>query len=156
MPGVRLSSVTRRRISAWSAACWASLPKDDDPSRIERAVDVVVPAMHVQGVLGEGASGNFQHHGRALAWGVIVLLHAVDDSLARSVVDHSFAAHRVCDGPSLGCVLTFGLNGDGVVAKHVEFALGKGLLVQLTAFGRWRNGIKHTGIGNARFCVVGN
>ena len=26
MPGVSESSVTRRRIRAWSAVCWASLP----------------------------------------------------------------------------------------------------------------------------------
>ena len=43
------------------------LAEDDDPARVERAVDVVVPAVHVQGVLGEGARGNLQDHRRALA-----------------------------------------------------------------------------------------
>ncbi|MDZ4802674.1 MAG: hypothetical protein SGI92_31315, partial [Bryobacteraceae bacterium] len=130
--------------------------KDDDPPGVERAVDIIVPAMHIQGMFGKGASRNFQYHRRALARGVIILLNAVDDPLARRVIDHSFSAHRVRDGPALGRVLAFGLNGDGVAAKYVEFALGKRLLVQLTAFGRWGNGIEHTRLGNARFGVVGN
>ena len=33
------------------------LAEDDDPARVERAVDVVVPAVHVQRVLGERARG---------------------------------------------------------------------------------------------------
>ena len=74
MPGVRLSSVTRRRISAWSAACCASLPNSMIQSRIERAVDIVMAAVHVERVLGQRARDHLQHHRRALARRVIILL----------------------------------------------------------------------------------
>ena len=132
------------------------LAEDDDPAGVERAVDVVVPAVHVQRVLGERARGNLQHHRRALAGRVVILLDAVDDALARRVVDDAFAAHGVRDRAALGRVLAFGLDGNRVVAEDVEFALGERLLVQLAAFGRRRDGIEDTGVGNARFGVVGN
>jgi hypothetical protein len=57
------------------------LGEDDDPPGVERAVDVVVPAVHVEGVLGEGAGHHLEHHRGALAGGVVVLLDAVDDPL---------------------------------------------------------------------------
>ena len=132
------------------------LAEDDDPAGVERAVDVVVPAVHVQRVLGQRARRHLQHHRRALAGGVVVLLDAVDDALAGGVVDDALPADRVRDGAALGRVLAFGLDGDRVVAEDVELALGKRLLVELAAFSRRRDGIEDTGVGDARFGVVGN
>ena len=60
------------------------LAEDDDPAGVERAVDVVVPAVHVQRVLGQRARRHLQHHRRALAGRVVILLDAVDDALART------------------------------------------------------------------------
>ncbi len=156
MPGVRLSSVTRRRIERLVGRLLRVLAEDDDPARVERAVDVVVSAVHVQRVLGERARGHFQDHRRALARRVVILLDAVDDALARGVVDDALAADRVRDRAALGGVLAFGLDGDRVAAEDVQLAFGKRLLVQLAAFGRRRDGIEDAGVGDPGFGVVGN
>src|SRR5262245_15556555 len=60
------------------------------------------------------------------------------------------------DGPALGRMLAFGLDGEQVVTEHIEFAFGKSLMVQLTAFGRRCDGIEHPYFSNARFSVVRN
>ena len=57
--------------------------EEHDPAGVERAIDIVVAAVHVEGVLGERARAHFEHHRRSLARRVIVLLHAVDHALAR-------------------------------------------------------------------------
>src|SRR4030095_6087776 len=93
---------------------------------------------------------------RALAGRVVVLLDAVDDALARGVVDHALAADGVGDGAALRGVLALGLDRDRVVAEDIELAFGEGLLVQLPAFGRRRDRVEHTGVGDARFGVVGD
>ncbi len=128
--------------------------EDHDPAGVERAVDVVVAAVDVEGVLGEGAGADFKHHGGALAGSVVVLLDAVDDALAGGEVDHALAADGVGDGAALGRVLAFGLNGDGVVAKDVQVALGIGLLEELAALGGGGDGIEHAGVGDAGLGVV--
>src|SRR5208283_57198 len=51
-------------------------------------------------------------------------------------------------------VLAFGLNGNRVSAEDVQLAFGKGLLEELAAFGRGRDGVKHAGVGDARLSVV--
>jgi hypothetical protein len=43
------------------------LAEEHDPAGVERAIDVVVAAVDVEGVLGERARAHFEHHGRALA-----------------------------------------------------------------------------------------
>ncbi len=156
MPGVRLSSVTRRRIERLVGGLLRVLAEQDDPAGVERAVDVVVPAVHVERVLGERARGHFQHHRRALARRVVILLDAVDDALARCVVDDALAAHRVRDRAALRGVLAFGLDGDRVAAEDVQLAFGEGLLVELAAFGRGRDRVEDAGVGNPGFSVVGN
>ena len=94
------------------------LADDHDPAGVERAVNVVVAAVDVERVLGERARAHFEHHGRALAGRVVILLHAVDDALAGGEVDHALAADRVRDGAALGRVLAFGLDGDGVAGRR--------------------------------------
>jgi hypothetical protein len=132
------------------------LAEDHDPAGVEGAVDVVVSAVDVEGVLGEGASADLEHHGRPFARCVVVLFDAVDHALAGGKVDHPLAAHRVGDGATLGGVLAFGLDGDGVAAKDVEVSLGVGLLEELAAFCRWGDRVEHAGVGDARLGVVGD
>ena len=130
------------------------LAEEHDPAGIERTINIVVAAVHIQRVLGQRARAHLQHHRRSLARRVIVLLHAVDNALAGGEVDHPLAAHRVGNGAALGRVLAFGLNGDRVAAEDVQMALGIGLLEELAALRRRRNGIEHAGIGDARLGVV--
>ena len=113
-------------------------------------------AVHVQRVLGERSRGHFEHHRRALARRVVILLHAVNDALARGVIDDALSAHRMRDGAALCGVLAFGFDGDRVAAEDVELAFGKCLLVELSAFGRRCDGVEDAGIGDARFRMVGN
>jgi hypothetical protein len=127
---------------------------DHDPAGVERAVDVVMAAMDVEGVLGESASTNLQHHGGTLAGGVVILLDAVDNALARGEVDHAFAADRMRNSAALGRVLAFRLNGYRIVAKDVEVAFGIGLLKQLAALGGGGDGVEHAGVGDTRLGVV--
>ncbi|MEI9968990.1 MAG: hypothetical protein WDM87_10310 [Terracidiphilus sp.] len=51
---------------------------------------------------------------------------------------------------ALGRVLSLGLNRDGVAAKNIQLALGIGLLEQLAAFSRRRDGVENAGVGDAR------
>jgi hypothetical protein len=62
----------------------------------------------------------------------------------------------VGDGATLGRVLAFSLNGDGIVAEDVQVALGIGLLEELAALGGRRDGIKDAGVGDACLGVVGD
>src|SRR5262249_14287764 len=55
--------------------------KDEEPTRIERAVTTAMPSMHIQSVFGERTRADFQHHRRALAWRVIILLDAINNAL---------------------------------------------------------------------------
>ena len=130
--------------------------ENDNPARVQRAINVVVAAVHVQRMLGKSAGGNFQDHGRTLARRVVILLHAVDDALAGGVIHHPFSGNRKCNRAALRGVLSLGFHCDGVVAEDVEFAFGKCLLKQLAALGRGRDGIEHTGIRDAGLGMVGN
>ena len=128
--------------------------EDHDPAGVERAIDVVVSAVDIEGVLGERAGAHFEHHGGALAGRVVVLLDAVDYALAGGEVDHALAADGVGNGATLGRVFAFGLDGDGVVAEDVEIALSIGLLEELAAFGGRRDGIENAGVGDARLSMI--
>ena len=154
MPGVRRKLGDAAQNQGLVGGLLRVLAEEHDPAGVERAVDVVVAAVDVEGVLGERARAHFEHHGRALAGRVIVLLHAVDHALAGGEVDHALAANRVGNGAALGRVLAFGLDGDGVVAEDVQMALSIGLLEELAALGGRRNGIENAGIGDARLRVV--
>ena len=88
------------------------LAEHDDPARIERAVHVVVAAVHVQRVLGERARRRPPAPSSNIARRVVVLLDAVHDTLSRRVVDDALAAHRVRDGAALRGVFALGFDGD--------------------------------------------
>ena len=87
---------------------------------------------------------------------MVILLDAVDDALARCEVDDALAADGVGDGATLGGVLAFSLNGDGVVAENVEVAFGIGLLEEFAALGGGGDGIEHAGVGDAGLSMVGD
>ncbi len=130
--------------------------EQNDPPGIERAIHVVVSAVDIQRVLGEGASPDLQNHRRALARRVVILFHAVDDSLARRKIDDSLAADRVRDGSALRRVLAFRFDGDGVMAEDIQFAFRVSLLVKLATFGGRGDRVKDSRVGDASFGVIRN
>ena len=130
--------------------------EEHDPAGVERAINIVVTAMDVEGVLGEGARAHFNDHGAGFAGGVVILLDAIDYALAGGEVDDAFAADRVGNCAALGRVFAFSFDGDGVVAEDVQMALGVGLLEELAALGGRGDGVKHAGVGDARLGVVGD
>ena len=105
-------------------------------------------------MLGKGARAHFKHHGGTLAGRVVILLHAVDHALARGEVDNALAANRVGNCAALRRMLALGLNGDRVVAEHIQVALSISLLEQFAALCGRRNRIEHAGVGNSRLGVV--
>ena len=130
------------------------LAEQHDPARVECTINIVVAAVHVQRMLRQRARAHFEHHRRAFARRVIVLLHAVHHALPRSEIHHPLATHRVCNRAALRRMLAFGLDGNRVAAEYIQVPLCICLLKELAALRRRRNGIKDTGIGNARLSVV--
>ena len=102
------------------------------------------------------ARADFEDHGAALAGRVVILLNAVDDTLAGGEVDYALAADGVGNGATLGRVFAFRFNGNRIVAKDVQVAFGVGLLEQLATLSGGGDGVKHAGVGDARLGVVGD
>jgi len=127
---------------------------EHDPARVEGGIDVVVAAVDVERVLRQGPGRDFHHHRRELAGGVIVLLDAVDDALARREVHDAVAGHGVGDGPALGGVLALRLDRQLGPPKDVELALREGELEELPHLGRGGDGIEDAGVGESRLGVV--
>ena len=132
------------------------LAEHHDPAGVERAVDVVMAAVHVQRVLGQRARGDLEHHRRALAGRVVVLLHAINDALARGVVDDPLAANGVGDRSALRRMFAFGLHGDGVAAEDVQLSFCVRLLVKLAALSRRCDWVEDTAICDTGFSMVGH
>ena len=97
------------------------LADEHGPARVERGVEIVVAAMDVEGVLGEGAGADFEHHGGELAGRVIILLHGVGDALAGGEIDRALAADGEGRGAALRGVFAFGLDGDFLPAPDIQF-----------------------------------
>ena len=131
------------------------LGEKHDPAYIEGSVNVVVPAMDIEGVLGEGTSGDLEYHCRELAWSMVVLLDTVDDPLAGGEIDRSLAGNGGGDGAPLGGVFAFALDRGGGASKDVELTLGSSKFVHLAHFRRRRNRIIDPRFGNACFRVGG-
>ena len=74
---------------------------------------------------------------------MVILLHRVHNTLAGSEVHRAFAGDCHSRGPPLRGMFTLALNCQLLVAPHIQRTLGEGLLVNLAALGRWRDGIKH-------------
>ncbi len=126
------------------------------PARIEGRIKIVVAAMDVQSVLGQGARADLQNHGGELAWRVIILLHGIDDSLTGSKVDRAAARHRIGGRATLRRVFAFAFDGDFLMPEDVELALGVGLLVNLAPFRRGGDRIKDSTVRDAGFDVLGD
>src|SRR5689334_10526944 len=75
---------------------------------------------------------------------MVILLHRINDSLAGSEIDSAHSCDGIGRGATLSGMLPFTFNGDFLIAKDVELALGKRLLINLTAFGRGSNRVKNT------------
>jgi hypothetical protein len=112
--------------------------------------------MHVQRVLGERASRDFQNHRRALSRRVVILLNAVDNSLARRKIYDALAAHRVSDSSALRCVLALGFDSDGIMAKDIHLSFRVSLLVELATFRGRGDRIEDPRVGDASLCMIGN
>jgi hypothetical protein len=83
-----------------------------DEAGVVDAVVVVVPGMHVERDLGDGAAAHVEHIGQALAdRGVERLVHE-GDALARREVGGAQAGHRHAGGDAGGGVLGFRLDED--------------------------------------------
>jgi hypothetical protein len=109
------------------------LAEQDDPSGVERAVNVIVSAVHVEGMLGKSASHDLQNHGGALDGGMVILLDAIEHALSRGKIDHALATYRMSDSSALGCMLSLSFDGEHAAAENVEATLRKRLLIEFAS-----------------------
>ena len=130
------------------------LGEQDDPTRVERRVDVVVATVDVERVFRERSCRHLDDHGRELARRVVVLLDAVDDALTGGEVDDPVTCDRQGDGAALCGMFAFGFDGDPRVPEDVQLALGERLLVQLAHFRRRRDRVEHPSLGDPRLRVI--
>src|SRR3954470_19938845 len=126
------------------------------PTGVQGRIKIIMAAMDVQGLLGERARANFNHHGRELAGRVVILLHRVNNPLAGREIDGTSSRYGVRRGATLGGVLAFALNGNLLLAENVEFSLRVGLLINLSPFSRRSYGIENTAFRDAGFDVLCN
>src|ERR1041385_320793 len=126
------------------------------PAGVERCIKVIMSAMDIERMLGEGARANLQDHRRKLSRSMIVLLHGIDDSLTGGKIDRAAAGHRICRSPSLSGVLAFAFNRNLLLPKDIQLPLSIGLLVNLASLGGRSNRIEDTAFGNASFNVLGD
>ena len=130
--------------------------KKHDPAGVERPVNIIMSAVYIEGMLGKGARGDLENHSRKLSGGVIVLLNAIDDSLPGGEVHGAAAGNGIGDRSALGGMLPFTFDGYFRFTKDAELALGVGLLVHLSHFGRRGDGVEDSPIRDARLGIVGN
>ena len=126
------------------------------PARVQGRVEIVMTAVHVERLFGQGAGADLEHHGRKLARRVVVLLHRVDDALARGEIAGAPARDRERRGSALGGVLALGFDGDLLLTPDVQFALGEGRLVDFATFGRWRDRVEDAALGHPGLDVLGD
>ena len=126
------------------------------PACIQRRVKIIMPAVDIQRVLRERARAHLQHHRGELARRVIILLHRIGQALAGGEVHAALPSHRERRRPALRGVLALTLDSDFLVAPNVELPLRECLLINLAALGRWRDGIKHATLGDARLHMLGH
>src|SRR5215471_7326125 len=101
------------------------LSEKDDPARVQRAIDVVMPTVHVQCMFSQRAGSNLQNYRRAFAGCVVVLFHSVHDPLSGSEIDDALAANRMGDGTALGSMFSLCLHRESVAAKNMQASLGE-------------------------------
>ena len=126
------------------------------PAGIQRGIKIIVTTVDIESVLGERARADFHHHRGEFAGRVVILLHRVHDTLSGSEVHRALAGDGHCCSSALRGVFAFALDGQLLVAPNIQRALRKSLLINLTALGGGRDGIKHTALGDARFHPLGH
>ena len=127
------------------------LGEHDDPTGIERPINIVVAAVHVEGMLGHSPCHDLQNHRGTLARGVIVLLDSINDALAGGKVDNALPTDGVGNRAALGGMFSLRLHGQATPSKYVQAPFGERLLVEFTSFGRRRDRVEDPGVGDARF-----
>ena len=127
---------------------------EHDPPGVECRVDVVVRAVHIERMLGEGAGTHLQHHGGELAGGMVVLLHRVHDALAAGEVHRAPPGDGEGRGSPLRGMLAFGFGGDLLLPPDVQFTGGERCLIDLPALGGRGDGVEDAAFGDARFHVL--
>ena len=156
MPGIERQLVDLAEDDGLVGYTAGVLADDHRPARVECGVEIVVAAMDVEGVLGEGAGADLEHHGGELAGRVIILLHGVGEALAGGEIDRAFAADGEGRGSALRGVLAFRLDGDFLMAPDIQFTGGIGALVNFAALGGRRDGVEDAALGDARLDVFGH
>jgi hypothetical protein len=154
MPGFSVSSLTFAENDSLIGGLLGVTRHQHRPARVKRGIKIVVTAMDIQRVLRQRSGADFEDHGREFARRVVILLHRVNDSLAGSEVDRALASDRERRGAALRSVFAFAFDGDLRAAENVQFPLRVGPLVNLAAFGRWRDGIEDAAVGDARLDVL--
>ena len=126
-------------------------PHQHRPACVHGGIKIIVAAVHVERVLRERARAHFQNHRRELARRVVILLHGIDNTLARREVYRALAGHGHRGGSTLRGVLALGFHGQLLVAPHIQCTLRKGLLIDLATLGRRCDGIIHASLSDAGF-----
>ena len=130
--------------------------KKNRPARVERGVDVIMPAVDVERVFREGASPDLQHHGRAFARRMIILLHGIGQPLTRGEIHDPFPRDRERRGPALSGVFALRFDGNFLIPPDIEFAHGVALLIEFATFSRGRDRVKNPAFRDARLDVTGH
>lgn len=72
--------------------------KEDGPPGVEGRIDIIMSAVDVKRMFGEGPGRHLHDHGGQFSGGVIILLQTVHNALARGEVHHPFARYRCRNG----------------------------------------------------------
>ena len=126
-------------------------PHQHRPACVHGSIKIIVAAVHVERMLRERARAHFQNHRRELTRRVVILLHGIDNTLARREVYRALAGHRHRGGSTLRGVLALGFHGQLLVAPHIQCTLCKGLLINLATLSRRSDGIIHAPLRDAGF-----
>ena len=126
----------------------------DDPTGIQGRIDVIVAAMNVEGVFGQGPGRDLHHHRRALAGCVVVLFETVNDALPRREIDRPLAGNGERYRAALCGVLSLRFDGQFRPAEDVQLALRERLLVHFAHFGGRCDRVEDPAVRQAGLCVV--
>jgi hypothetical protein len=124
------------------------------PTRVQRRIEIVVPAMDIQSVLRQRARADFQNHRREFPWRVVILLHRVHDALAGGEVHGPASRDRISSRATLRRMFAFAFDGDFLRAENIQLTLRERLLVDFPAFSRRRDRIKDAAFSDARLDIL--
>ena len=87
---------------------------------------------------------------------MVILLHGIDDALAGGEIDRAAAGDGEGGGAALRGMFAFAFDGNFLLAENVQLPLRVGLLVDLAAFGRRGDRVKHATFGDAGLDMFGD